>query len=136
EVLRNAGYMWSTICPPGFQGSLPTLGEVNLFLNGKQIPEELVTAQFHISQKKAFSILEGANLYEGRFVFLREFLQNAIDASKMQYWNDYMGMAAYYYDQDIDEKSPDQMNDILPLDKYPVEIGMKMQKKNGKGERS
>lgn len=136
EVLRNAGYMWSTICPPGFKGSLPTLGEVNLFLKGKQIPEKLVTAQFHISQKKAFSILEGANLYEGRFVFLREFLQNAIDASKMQYWNDYMGLAAYYYDQELEEKSPDQMNDILPLNKYPVEIGMKMQKKNGKGERS
>lgn len=136
EVLSNAGYMWSAICPPDFKGSLPNLKEVNLFLNGKQIPEELVTAQFHISQKKAFSILEGSNLYEGRFVFLREFLQNAIDASKMQYWYDYIGLASYYYEQETEMNSPDHMNEVLPLDKYPVEISMRMQKKDARGKRS
>lgn len=134
EVLRNAGYIWSSICPEGFSGSLPSLGEVELYLNGKKIPEALVTAQFHISQKKAFSILEGSNLYEGRFVFLREFLQNAIDASKMQYWYDYIGTASYYYKENIERKSPDKMNEELSLDKYPIEISMKMHKKNSKGE--
>lgn len=135
DTLRSAGYIWSEICPEGFRGSLPSLGEVNLYLEGKQIPEELVTAQFSISQKKAFSILEGSNLYEGRFVFLREFLQNAIDASKMQYWYDYAGMASYYLgDGATVEKSPDKMNQELPLDKYPVEIGMKMQKRDFKGK--
>lgn len=135
DILHDAGYMWSSICPEGFHGSLPSLSEVNLYLNGKQIPEELVTAHFNISQKKAFSILEGSNLYEGRFVFLREFLQNAIDASKLQYWYDYLGTAAYYYSNDmVEEKSPDQMNQELALDKYPIEIGMKMQKRNERGK--
>ena len=132
EILKNAGYMWSDICPEGFRGSLPVLEEAELYLKGQKIPEELVTAQFSISQKKAFDILEGANLYEGRFVFLREFLQNAIDATKMQYWNDYRGMEFYYPDRE--ERSPDKMNQRLPLDKYPVEISMKMQKKDSKGD--
>lgn len=135
DILHDAGYMWSSICPEGFHGSLPSLNEVNLYLNGKKIPEELVTTHFNISQKKAFSILEGSNLYEGRFVFLREFLQNAIDASKLQYWYDYLGTAAYYYSNDaVKEKSPDQMNEELPLDKFPIEIGMKMQKRNERGK--
>lgn len=134
EILKNAGYMWSDICPEGFRGSLPVLEETELYLKGQKIPEELVTAQFSISQKKAFDILEGANLYEDRFVFLREFLQNAIDATKMQYWNDYKGMEFYYLDED--GYSPDKMNQKLSLDKYPVEISMKMQKKDSKGETS
>lgn len=133
DVLRKAGYMWATICPEGFKGSLPCLGEVNLYLNGKKIPEELVTAQFTISQKKAFAILEGSNLYEGRFVFLREFLQNAIDASKLQYWKDYQGMFAYYKDELL-ETTPEKMNDRLSLANYPIEINMKLQKRNEHGK--
>lgn len=133
DILRHAGYKWTSICPDGFKGSLPSLKEVNLFLNGQKIPEELVTAQFNISQNKAFSILEGSNLYEERFVFLREFLQNAVDASKMQYWLDYMGTAEYYYEHEmVEKKTPEQMNQELPLDKYPVEIEMKLQKRDDK----
>lgn len=137
QILHDAGYMWTSICPEEVNGSLPFLSEPNLYLKGKKIPEELVTAQFNISQKKAFSILEGSNLYEGRFVFLREFLQNAIDASKMQYFYDYLGTAAYYYGDDTaKEKSPDKMNAELPLDKYPIEICMKMQKRDELGKTS
>ena len=135
DILHEAGYRWTSICPEGFKGSLPSLKEVNLFLRGKQIPEELVKAQFVISQKKAFSILEGSNLYDGRFVFLREFLQNAIDATKMQYWYDYLGTAAYYYNSElVGEKSPGDMNKELAFEKYPIEIGMKIQKRDSQGK--
>lgn len=83
-ILKEAGYNWMLICPRGFSGALPTVDSVKLYLEGMQIPEELVATQFHISQSKAFAILEGSNVYKGQFVFLREFLQNAIDASKME----------------------------------------------------
>lgn len=135
DILRNAGYLWSSICPEGFRGSLPTLGETNLYLNGRQIPEELVTAQFHITQNKAFKILEGSNLYEGRFVFLREFLQNAVDATKLQYWYDYRRTSAHYYDSKaMLKKTPAEMNRELSMAKYPIELEMKMQKKDSRGK--
>lgn len=137
SILKGAGYMWSAICPEGFQGSLPALNEVNLFLDGMQIPEDLVATQFHISQNKAFSILEGSNFYDERYVFLREFLQNAIDASKMQYWYDYLGTAAYYYEEEnVKNKTPEEMNKYLALDRFPIEISMKMQKRDETGELS
>lgn len=133
DILKNAGYLWSSICPTGFSGSLPNLAVTDLYLNNKKIPEELVTTQFHISQEKAFSILEGANIYENRYVFLREFLQNAVDATKSQYWMDYNGMSVYYGDNDS-KLTPSEMNKKLPFDRYPIVIDMKIQRKTSTGE--
>lgn len=134
SMLQSAGYYWSIICPPDFKGSLPTVGEVKLFLEGRMIPEELVTTQFQISQRKAFSLLEGANVYSGRYVFLREFLQNAVDATKMQYWNECCGTKGYYDNPKMWKKAtPYELNKKVSIDNFPIEIEMEIQKKDKKG---
>lgn len=131
SILQEAGYNWMLICPRKFSGALPTISSVKLSLNGVQIPEELVTTQFHISQKKAFSILEGSNVYKDRFVFLREFLQNAIDASKMQYWRDYVRTKAYSVDINmLKNMGPDEMNMCLSTETFPIEIEMEVIKRD------
>ncbi|MBO5474579.1 MAG: hypothetical protein J6A08_12475 [Lachnospiraceae bacterium] len=131
EILKEAGYNWARICPEDFNGALPTIDSVKLYLQGAQIPEELVATQFRISQKKAFSILEGSNVYEGQFVFLREFLQNAIDASKIQYWNECVRTRGYYQTKDAMKKmSPDSLEEILSTDIFPIEIEMQIVKRD------
>lgn len=131
NILAEAGYYWSQICPDKFSGSLPTIESVKLYLQGFQIPEELVTAQFRISQKKAFSILEGSNVYRDQFVFLREFLQNAIDASKIQYWNECVRTRGYYKNKnDMKQMSPDQLGEMLSTDIFPIEIEMEIAKQD------
>lgn len=90
EILKNASYHWADIAPAGLSGCLPTLDQSKILLGGQQVPVELVKAQFNISQVRAFRLLEGANVYGGYYVFLREIIQNAIDASKMQCWEDYI----------------------------------------------
>lgn len=90
EILKNAGYHWADIAPAGMSGCLPTLNQNKILLEGQRVPGELVKAQFNISQVRAFRLLEGANVYEGNYVFIREIIQNAIDASKMQCWEDYI----------------------------------------------
>ena len=90
EILKNASYHWADIAPAGISGCLPTLDQNKILLGGQQVPVELVKAQFNISQVRAFRLLEGANVYGGNYVFLREIIQNAIDASKMQCWEDYI----------------------------------------------
>lgn len=139
-ILKDAGYSWAIICPPGYKGSLPTVDSVNLYMDGRKIPEELVSTQFLISQKKAFSILQGANVYSGPYVFLREFLQNALDATKIQYWNDcvstygaYREKTAYREKQDIREKSPYQLEQYISTENYPIEIELELQKKLADG---
>ncbi len=133
SILTEAGYYWSQICPDKFSGSLPTIESVKLYLKGYQIPEELVTTQFRISQKKAFAILEGSNVYRDQFVFLREFLQNAIDASKIQYWNECVRTRGYFKSKsDMKKMSPDQLGEILSTDIFPIEIEMEIAKQNEK----
>lgn len=130
SILKDAGYNWAIICPPGYKGALPTVESVKLYLGGRKIPEELVTTQFKISQQKAFSILEGANVYSGNFVFLREFLQNAVDATKIQYWNDCVSNSEYYKNKGtIDKESPCKLEKFVSTNNYPIEIEMEIQKK-------
>ncbi|MCI8946884.1 MAG: hypothetical protein HFI91_07460 [Lachnospiraceae bacterium] len=90
DILKNVSYHWAEIAPNDVAGCLPALDQSKILLEGQQVPGELVKAQFNISQVRAFRLLEGANVYGGRFVFLREIIQNAIDASKMQCWEDYI----------------------------------------------
>lgn len=90
EILKNASYYWANIAPKGMSGCLPTLDQNVILLEGQRVPTELVKAQFNISQIRAFRLLEGANVYGGNFVFIREIIQNAIDASKLQCWEDYI----------------------------------------------
>lgn len=135
NILKEAGYNWMLICPRNFSGALPTVDSVKLYLNGMQIPEELVATQFHISQSKAFAILEGSNVYKGQYVFLREFLQNAIDATKIQYWQECVRTRGYYSSKDeLKRMAPDEMSDILSTDIFPIEIEMQIVKANEKRE--
>lgn len=137
NMLKSAGYYWSVICPPDFIGSLPTVDEVKLSLEGRRIPEELVTTQFRISQKKAFSLLEGANVYSGRYVFLREFLQNAVDATKMQYWNECCSTKGYYGSPKAWKyTTPNELNQKVSVENFPIEIEMEIQKKDRSGKLS
>lgn len=131
DILKEAGYYWSQICPAGTSGSLPTIKSVKLRLEGRPIPEELVTTQFKISQQKAFAILEGANVYKEQFVFLREFLQNAIDASKIQYWQECTRTNGYYRKrEELKNMPPDALEEILSMDTFPIEVEMEIVKQD------
>jgi len=130
-ILQEAGYAWSSISPSDSWGALPILKSVELCLNGEKIPKELVSAKFYISQKRAFEILEGANLYASRFVFLREFLQNAIDATKLQYWKECKSTMAFFNSDGLQKiKSPYDLEKYISTSKFPIEIEMEICKRN------
>ena len=57
-------------------------------LSSFQYIQGLSDLRFSISPEKAFEVIEGANIYEDKFVFLREVIQNALDACKVQMWRD------------------------------------------------
>lgn len=79
---------WKSIMPVNINGSAPKLGKCELLLNGVPDIQGLSDLQFSISPEKAFEIIEGANIYDDKFVFLREVVQNALDACKVQLWRD------------------------------------------------
>lgn len=79
---------WKNIMPDNIKGTAPRLGKCELLLNGVPDIQGLSDLRFSISPEKAFEVIEGTNIYEDRFVFLREVIQNALDACKIQLWRD------------------------------------------------
>ena len=133
NIMKQAGYIWSSICPPGFPGALPSVSVFDLRLNHKKIPTDLVSTKFEISQGRAFEILEGINIYTSKFVFLREFLQNALDATKLQYWKECQGTSGFYERGGLDSvKSPYDLEKYVTTAVYPIKIEMTLCKQNKK----
>ena len=88
EEVNFLTVQWPQIAPKELGGYAPRFDQKELLIEGVQDVQELAGSRFEISQEKAFQIIEGSNIYEDRFVFIREILQNAMDASKLQLWRD------------------------------------------------
>lgn len=133
NILKNAAYHWSAICPDDLDAHLPNFEPVEFKINGKPISEKLVSVEFNIQQKKAFNFLQGGNFYrDEKFVFLRELFQNAVDASKMQYWIDWSGSRWYQPDEGnckVIEYDIEKMGKNLSPLAYPIEIELHLAKR-------
>ena len=98
QELYNMHAFWPEIVPEELSGNgrngfrLPSAKQINIKLKyqGKENPNpDLMHLRFDISSKKTFEMLKGGAIYQnpGR-VFLREIVQNAMDATKLQIWQD------------------------------------------------
>ena len=98
QELYNMHAFWPEIVPEELSGNgrngfrLPSAKQINIKLKyqGKENPNpDLMNLRFDISSKKTFEMLKGGAIYKnpGR-VFLREIVQNALDATKLQIWQD------------------------------------------------
>lgn len=145
EILKNASYHWADIAPAELSGCLPTMEQGKILFKGQRVPGELVKAQFNISQVRAFRLLEGANVYGGNYVFLREIIQNAIDASKMQCWEDYLYRCKLRERKILQDNFEETEYGINPSEKevlsevdvwdYPIEVYLELGIRSlGKGE--
>ena len=79
---------WARIVPEDLGGYAPRFDDKELLIQGVPDIEGVAGLRLTISQEKAFQLIEGANIYNDPLVFLREVLQNAMDASKLQLWKD------------------------------------------------
>ena len=75
---------WSDIAPEGFPGSIAAPKKLTILLDGKNCEENDMELKYEIDPTRAAQIIEGAGLYSSPLVFLREIIQNAIDATKVQ----------------------------------------------------
>ena len=88
EEIKNISLNIKDIFPANLEGYIPKLKKIDLLINGNIDLEGRTDLKFKISQRKAFEIIEGSNIYENKMTFIREFVQNALDASKIQLWKD------------------------------------------------
>jgi len=97
EEIKFFAVNWLDIIPKGFCGSIPRLRDAKVFWQGRILDKETIRLKYNITHERAVDIILGTGLYgnlseKGRknitwneqYVFLREFLQNAVDATKIQ----------------------------------------------------
>lgn len=88
EEVKNLSSRWSDIVPKGFKGGPPSLGNIKLSIEESENITEQLDLQFNIDQKRAFELIEGQGIYSDKLIFIRELIQNAMDATKIQMWKD------------------------------------------------
>lgn len=136
-LLKSASYYWSSIAPRGFSGALPSFKLSRLLLNGKEIPWDLASSRFQISQQKAFSFLQGENIYSGYFPFVRELLQNAIDSTKLQCYEDYKTSSKFRFQGNPTSQGNPGITSISKIVnpvEYPIEISISCCRLNEENE--
>lgn len=123
---------WTNIAPDDLGGLPPVISKnsIKILYNGIKAKPELLNLKFAMSQQKIFSILQGGGIYkEPGFAFIREIVQNAFDASKIQMWLD---IKAGFYDSYFEEQGKKVQDiefpdDIMPsiYKQYPVTLSVK-----------
>ena len=112
--LTFAAINWLSLIPKELGGTAPRLTKKELLLNGKPDIENTSDLRFGISQEKAFEIIEGSGIYNDKMIFLRELIQNAEDASKIQLWRDLQKRPVLYLVDNADK------NDLSHLQPYDI----------------
>lgn len=117
---------WSEIAPKDMKGCLMRKAICKVY--HPKAPTEFKSdwqKTFEVDKAKLTELLIGANIYDIKLDFLREYIQNALDASKMQLWLDLKG-GKYQY-----RCNPDvyDMKKLTPFDiskevydQYEIEV--------------
>lgn len=126
---------WTNIAPLNLGGLPPVIskGSIKILYNGIQGNSNLLNLKFSMSQEKMFSILQGGGIYkEPGFAFIREIVQNAFDASKIQMWNDIENGFYDSYFTTIPKEDIKFPDDIAPIiyQQYPVTLKIKWKNEN------
>lgn len=84
---------WNEIVPEALRGCKLKQSNCKVYLKDKgrnhyHLFNSQFQREFTVNKKKMIKLLIGTSIYGGEVEFFREYLQNAMDASKMQLWMD------------------------------------------------
>lgn len=111
---------WNEIVPEELIGCRLKRCDLKIFLKNELFDASRQT-KFQVDPVRVYDMLIGNNIYESRLDFIREYLQNAMDASKMKLWLDWKER------QDLEEGVSE--NALIPFDlglawykQYQIEV--------------
>lgn len=85
EETNSLMLWWEKIAPTCLKGCM--MGRPELTVKYKQSKFDTdLRMQFEIDTDKLLNLFAGENLYETKLAFLREYIQNALDSSRIQLW--------------------------------------------------
>ncbi len=89
QITEFLSINWSRIAPNSIS-NVPSLNDYEVLLNNDTKWIEFVDLKFEISSKHALKLLAGTDLYRSKYVFVRELIQNAVDATMIRIYSQYL----------------------------------------------
>lgn len=115
--VRELIYSWNEIAPPLLCGCKLKRSVCNVYYINKKGEKVAYSIEkqkyFEVNKQKLIRLLVGNNIYGQSLDCIREYLQNAMDASKMQMWKDIM---AGKYEEDKVDMQHVKENILTPYD--------------------
>lgn len=78
---------WNAFAPPSLQGCMLQRCKLEVY-HGDTKFDAKWQKNFQVDQKRLLSLMTSSNIYISELDCLREYIQNALDASKMSFWLD------------------------------------------------
>lgn len=137
DEIKNLVSAWNKIAPPNMQQCFLREWRMEVYLDGHQFWTKNAT-HFNFDSRKMHKLLIGESIYDCRLDCLREYIQNAIDASKVRMWNSLKQENAEYLFQD--PRHLWSASEVLPCDlkediflRMPVDITLSYKKAEERG---
>lgn len=129
DIVKNIKLFWDRFSVGEIDALSPAL-DYKILIDGKETISSKRNMRFTFSNDKAYELIEGYNLYNNKYIFIRELLQNSIDALKIQFWKDLLAgrwnhlLKHLENDGEIDysEIQPFDFSDKSVFDYYQVKI--------------
>ena len=129
ELVKNIKLHWDKLSMEHIETFSPSL-KYKILVDGNETVSSKKNMRFSFSDEKAYELIESYSLYNNRFVFIRELLQNSVDALKRRFWTDiksgrwdhFLQNAPKDKDGNIDYQNiqPFDFSDISVFDYYKV----------------
>lgn len=111
---------WNQIVPESLYGC--RLGKCKLKIYCEdEIFDSSKENKFAVDPVRVYDMLIGNNIYKSRLDFIREYLQNALDASKMQLWLQIKDQKDLWKTNTIDTITPYDIDESL-YEQYKIEV--------------
>lgn len=131
KEVEKQSHFWDDIVPEDLGGASPKLRSEIVKFKGSETNPDLRNLRFDISGQRTFEMLKGGAIYQnpGR-VFIREIVQNALDATKLQIWKDMDYHLPYHLgnpERDIQCVDDIKFTSDIPAwvyEKYPIHLNV------------
>ena len=139
EELRYFANYWFDIVPKDTAGFCPQLRNIEYRIDSELIHDDEATLKYNISTQRAAELIEGADLYTyPELTFLRELIQNAVDATKIQMYRDVCdGRYPRFAQSDLINLTPycffERMGDSLQQYRVDVKVEFRYSEDDGTG---
>lgn len=109
-------FHWGELAPESFGGCEFSLPDLKVYYNN-ELFRSMVDHEFQVNKNMLIDLVIGRNLYNSKLDFIREYLQNSLDASKMKLWIELNDEANLHYinNDHLEQWKKQKAKGVLPF---------------------